>query len=476
MNFLRTYRYEIIAAVGGAVVMILELVGARMVAPFFGTSIYVWTAMIGVILGALSLGYWYGGILADRRANDQILMRVIVIAALSIYLCVIVQEVLLTAIAGVNVDVRISTVLAAVCLFAPAAILLGVVSPYVAKLRVSSLKTSGQSIGRLYAAGTSGSIIGTFLAGYWLIGWFGNKTLGFSLVAVLVALSFAAHWRDWAIRRIALLLLALLGVVLPTASSFGVVADIDSAYSRYIVKETNESYPRRLLTTDPFSMQSAQYIDDPEILALDYTERFMRVAAALKPDTALIIGGGAYTFPDALASTYPRTRVDTIEIDPKLTDIASRYFHFQPKSNSRIYHEDGRVFLNRAPQDRYDTVFLDAFSSLTPPYQLTTLEATAGVRRTMKADGVAVANVIASHDDSYGRAMAATYREVFAYVDIYPVHPEISDAKRQNLIVVMTDTEAKRQRVRAALSTSPVTMPSGMILADDFAPIEQLIH
>lgn len=476
MNFFRQYRYEIIAGVGGAVVMILELVGARMVAPFFGTSIYVWTAMIGVILGALSLGYWYGGILADRRANDRVLMRIIFIAALSIYLCVIVQEALLNAIAGVRVDVRISTVLAAICLFAPAAILLGVVSPYVAKLRISSLKTSGQSIGRLYAAGTFGSIIGTFLAGYWLIGWFGNKTLGFSLVVVLIALSFAAHLRDWPIRRIALLVLALLGVVSPAASSFGVVADIDSAYSRYIIKDTDESYPRRLLTTDPFSMQSAQYIEDPKILALDYTERFMSVAAALKPNKALVIGGGAYTFPDALAGSFPRARVDTVEIDPKLTDIAAQYFHFQPQSNSRIYHEDGRVFLNRAPQDRYDIVFLDAFSSLTPPYQLTTREATAGVRRTMATDGVAVANVIASHDDSYGKAMAATYREIFTYVDIYPVHPDTPDVERQNLIVVMTDVAAKRQRVRAALSAAPVDITSGMILTDDFAPIEQLIH
>lgn len=475
-KFLRDYRYELIVAVGGAVVMMLELVGARMVAPFFGTSIYVWTAMIGVILGALSLGYWYGGILADRRANDNGLMRILSFAAAAIYVCVVMQDALLGAIAHLSIDVRIATLIAASILFAPAAILLGVVSPYVAKLRISSLKTTGQSIGRLYAAGTFGSIVGTFLAGYWLIGWFGNRTLGFSLVFVLVVLSLFAEHRDWAVRRLVLGALALFGAVLPFSPAFGVIADVDTSYSRYIVKETEGNLPQRQLITDPFGIQSAQYVDEPGVMALEYAERFMRVTRSIRPESALVIGGGAFTFPQAIAGAYPRTLVDTVEIDPKLIDIAEEYFHFVPVSNSHVYHEDGRVFLNRAPEGRYEMVFLDAFSSLTPPYQLTTLEATTAVKHTMTSDGVAVANVIASHDDPYGRAMAATYRKVFSYVDIYPVHPNVEAGLRQNLIVVMTDDKDQRERARIGLLTPAITMRSGMVLTDDFAPVEQLIN
>lgn len=475
-KFLREYRYELIAAVGGAVVMMLELVGARMVAPFFGTSIYVWTAMIGVILGALSLGYWYGGILADRKANDNGLMRVIVIAAAAIYLSVVVQEALLGAISYINIDVRIATLIAATALFAPAAILLGVISPYVAKLRISSLKTTGKSIGRLYAAGTFGSIVGTFLAGYWLIGWFGNRTLGFSLVFVLVLLSLMAERRDWMMRRLILGSIALLGIVLPFSQGFGVIADIDSAYSRYIVKETQESSPRRLLVTDPFGIQSAQYIDEPDVMALQYADRFMRITNSLQPKSVLVIGGGAFTFPQAVADTYPHVLVDTVEIDPRLNEIAHRYFHFAPTENSHVYNEDGRVFLNHAPRSRYETVFLDAFSSLTPPYQLTTLEATEAVKHTMTPDGAAVANVIASYDDPYGRATAATYRQVFTYVDIYPVRTDVDVSLRQNLIVVMTDNEDRRERARIAMATPSIAIRSGLVLTDDFAPVEQLIH
>jgi spermidine synthase len=475
-NFLRNNRYELIAAVVGAAVMMLELIGARMVAPFFGTSIYVWTAMIGVILGALSIGYAYGGKLADRRPNDNSLMRIVVIAAAAIYCCVVVQEALLRQIAHLAIDVRLATLVAALLLFAPAAILLGVVSPYVARLKLSSLKTAGQSIGRLYAAGTAGSIVGTFLAGYWLIGWFGNRTLGFALVLLLVVLSLAAERREWLVQRLVIAALALFGLILPVSAPQGVLADVDSAYSRYIVSETKDASPRRLLATDPFSIQSEQYIDDPEIMALPYAERFMRIVSATKPENVVVIGGGAFTFPGGVANQYPKTKVDTVEIDPKLTDIARQYFNYSPAPNERIFNEDGRVFLNRAESGRYDIAFLDAFSSLTPPYQLTTREATQAVERLLKPNGLAVANVIATYDDPYGRAMAATYRSVFKTVDIYPVEPNQKPDTRQNLIVVMTNNEKQRDRARKAIATPAISISPGSVLTDDFAPVEQLIH
>lgn len=165
IHILSKYRYECITAVSGGVVMILELVGARMIAPYFGTSFYVWTAMIGVILGALSFGYWYGGRVADKNPNDTALMKVIVLASFAILVSLIMQEMLLSSIAGARVDIRLGALLGAIVLFAPAAILLGIVSPYVARLRLDTIASAGQSIGRLYAAGTFGSIV-TFLAGY----------------------------------------------------------------------------------------------------------------------------------------------------------------------------------------------------------------------------------------------------------------------------------------------------------------------
>lgn len=476
VQFLRDYRYEIIAGFAGAVVMILELVGARMVAPFFGTSIYVWTAMIGVILGSLSLGYWYGGILADRSATDRGLMCILFAAAIAILLSITVQETVLRVVSATGADIRLATLFAATVLFAPAASFLGVVSPYLAKLRLSSLKKAGQQIGRLYAAGTFGSIAGTFLAGYWLIGSFGNRTLAFSLVVLLVVLSFAAYRRGWLAGRGVVGSLAFLGIFMPYSLPFGVLDDVDSAYSRYIITETQESRPVRSLVTDPFSVQSSQFVGEPDVIALEYTKRFMTVTEAISVEDIVIIGGGAYTFPHAAARAYPELDVSVVEIDPKLTDLARQYFSLEQRDNLHIHHEDGRVFLNKAAPAQYDIVFLDAFSSLTPPYQLSTVEATRAAKGALKEHGLIVANVIAAPEDPYGEAVAATYRYLFRYVDFYQVYPLLERTDRQNLIVVMTDDEAQRERARKALNTAPASVHDGLIMTDDFAPVEQLIN
>lgn len=475
-SWVNRYRYELVAAGAGAIVMILELVGARMVAPYFGTSLYVWTAMIGVILGALSAGYWYGGRIADQHATDEKLMKILVLAATAILLTLVVQEGLLALLARLFGDPRLGSLLAALLLFAPPALLLGVVSPYVARLRLRSLKHAGQSIGRLYAAGTFGSILGTFLAGYWLIAWFGNRSLGLGLVVALVLLSAFVSLKGWRVPRAALAIIALLAMAGGSPVGSNVIADVDSAYSRYLVTETAEEVPLRSLVTDPFSTQSAQYVGQPDVLAVGYTQRFKEVTDALLPDAMLVIGGGAYTFPFAVARAYPDTEVQVVEIDPALTGLAREYFGLTELSNLSIAHQDGRVFLNR-DTGAYDLVFMDAFSSLTPPYQLMTLQSVGHQQRVTADGGATVANLIARGVDSpYLGAVAATYRQGFAFVDIYQVFPETPRRDQQNLLLVATDSWTTRQRIRAGLELVPLNIASAEPLTDDFAPVEQLIN
>ena len=477
MNFYRSYRYEIIAALCGAVVMILELVGARMSAPFFGTSIYVWTAMIGVILGALSVGYWYGGVMADRKADDDGLMRIIFFAACTVLLTVMVQGWLLPKVADLPVDLRLQALLGAFLLFAPPALLLGIVSPYVAKLRLSSISTVGQSIGRLYAAGTLGSIVGTFLAGYWLVAWFGNHTLGLALVAVLVLVSFSATTSGWVKRRVLLAVAAVVLMLIPSSLPPGVVADVDSAYSRYQVAERQGGdMTMRLLTTDRFSIQSAQIVGMPLVLPLEYTMSFDKALDNSDAKRVLVIGGGTYTFPSVAAAKDPKRRVTAVEIDPTLNDIARKYFAYEDRPNLEIINQDGRTYLNGLSENSFDIVFLDAFSSLTPPYQLTTFEAAQLVSRALSQRGVAVANVVGSpEDDSFTSAMYSTYRKVFRHVAAYPVFPGSDPNMRQNILFIMTDDAAAADCYRTVFDAPLPIASDGMILTDDFAPVEQLI-
>jgi hypothetical protein len=172
------YRYELIAVLNGAIIMVLEIVGARIIAPHFGSSVYVWTAVIGVILGVLSAGYWYGGRLADRHASDRGLSLILGLAALVLLVSLLTRELSLGLAETLGGDIRLQALVAALLIFAPANFLMGTVSPYLAKLRITELSTAGSSVGGLYAAGTAGSIVGTFAAGYWLISVMGNRALG----------------------------------------------------------------------------------------------------------------------------------------------------------------------------------------------------------------------------------------------------------------------------------------------------------
>lgn len=473
------YRYELIAALSGAVVMMLELVGARMVAPYFGTSIYVWTAMIGVILGSLSVGYWYGGKIADKVANDQGLSVIISQAAVLIGCSVVAQRYLLEGIAMLHVDVRLQAVLAALILLAPASCLLGIVSPYVVKLKLSSLSRAGRSVGQLYAAGTAGSIIGTFATGYWLLSWLGNYTLGLSLVLLLLAVSFIAEPRLWRWARLTGALVVVVAFFVPAPAAKNVIADIDSAYSRYQIKEftARSGDTVRVLQTDSNGFQSASIVGKPDTPVLGYTQAFKHAQEAYGSFTSmLMIGGGSYTFPAMIAREQPRAQIDVVEIDPMMDQVATRFFDFQPVKNLWLTHQDGRVYLNQN-QRKYNLVYLDAFSSLSPPYQLATVQAAQLAKRALTPDGAVVVNVLArpQADDQYFAATYRTYQQVFASVKAYRVQSGSPD-ERQNVIFVLGNASAVARiddgMGQYAQAPAPV---NGLLLTDDHAPVDQLI-
>ncbi|MDQ3064763.1 MAG: fused MFS/spermidine synthase [bacterium] len=468
------YRYELIALLTGATVMMLEIVGARLIAPYFGTSIYVWTAMIGVILGALSIGFWYGGKLADRDDSKNDMTLIIIIAAALIFLATIVQDFVLESLANQRFDLRVSSFLAASILFAPPSLLIGMVSPHLAKIRITSLETTGATIGRLEAAGAIGSIIGTFLSGYVLLSFFGARTLSLLLVVVLVITSLLANRRRLLWPRIILVFLALIaayGNPLPR----DVVADIDSSYSRYQVKQTlYNGRQANLLVMDGTSYQSGAYLDGTNEPVFSYIRAMYESAINYNsPKNILVIGGGAYTLPMVLAEALPDSQVDVVEIDPVMDEIASNYFGFEKLSNINIYHEDGRRYLNRH-SEAYDLIFLDAFSSLTPPFHLTSREAVERIKKNLNPQGAVVVNV---PGDYYGQLVGSikqTYKSVFSHSSVYRANPNLSLEPRQNFLLVASSSMDPLVSATSELGESVPFATKGFVLTDDYAPVERL--
>ncbi|MDO9633338.1 MAG: fused MFS/spermidine synthase, partial [Humidesulfovibrio sp.] len=384
----------------GAVVMVLELTGSRVLAPYLGTSIVVWTSLIGVVLGALSLGYWWGGRLADRRPEPRLLSRLILYAAVATLLLAGTKGLLLhflqnrTAWGLPELPLPMAgvTLLATAILFGPASVLLGMVSPFAVRLRLESAASSGRTAGNLYALSTLGSITGTFAAGFWLTATLGTTNIILCMAGVLIVASACVYRGDVVARFAALALVGLAAVTLAAWDGqlrrIGLF-DLDTGYQRVLVFNTTDEgsgKEMRVMTTGPEGVQSALYPADPQALAVAYT-RFYRLAGHFRPDVRrmLMLGGGGYSFPKYVLSRPQefggRPQMDVVEIDPGVTAISRRYFQWTGHPDVRVFHDDARRFLAREgaraqPGDeKYQVALMDVFTShYSVPFHLATRE------------------------------------------------------------------------------------------------------
>jgi spermidine synthase len=488
----RSISLEIVVFVCGAFVMIFEIIGSRILSPFIGTSTYVWTSLIGVILASLSTGYWLGGKMADRRPDIRVLASVIFLAGGLVSLTALIKEVALSFVASAPIRLELQSLLAALVLFAPASICLGIVTPYAVKLRMQSISEAGQTVGRLYAVSTVGSILGTFAAGFFLIPFVGSIRTLYIISGGLIAASILLAPFVVSTGRIAVIILFALSIGWSEANAYMLreandLHDIDTEYSRIQVYRTIQ--PRtgkkiEALVFDPYFVQSAIYIDSDEP-ALEYT-RFFNLARHFKPGfrNAVVIGGAGYTLPRDLLRENPEVRLDVVEIDPRMTDIARKYFRLTDDPRMNIVHEDGRMFQNNAPTGSYDVVMLDAFgSTFSVPFQLTTQESVRQSERILNADGVVIANLGSAFTGNGGlflHAELATYRSVFPNVYLFKVNSSKSDDQVQNVILVASKSPAAASMQSSDPEIASLLehfyrseMPTNSLpLTDDLAPVE----
>ena len=487
---------ELTVFICGALVMVYEIIGSRIVSPFIGTSTYVWTSLIGVILASLSAGYWIGGRVADKRPDVKILAAAIFSAGGAVSLTILLKDVILSMIGSATIGLGFKSVIAALFLFAPASVLLGFVTPFAVKLRMSDLADSGKTVGRLYALSTVGSIAGTFAAGFLLIPFVGSTRTLYLIAGTLFALSILLAPFVFTRTSFMILTLFVLGIAGSEISSYALfrangLHDIDTEYSRVQVFQTTDTESGRkfqAMAIDPYFVQSAMYLDGDDPV-FEYSP-YYHLVRHFKPDHkhTLMIGGAGYTFPREYLRTYPNAKMDVVEIDPQMTEIARKFFRLQDDPRLTIIHEDGRTFLNSAPTGHYDAVMMDAFSSLfSVPYQLTTLEAVQQINRVLTDDGVVIFNLgsaITGPGSQFLQAEFATYKQVFPHVYLFKVNPARTDDQLQNLIIVAVKSSPPTRGGLAATPLLPeegwqrfadgVVGVDGVVLSDD-EPIRKLL-
>lgn len=469
-----------IVFVCGASTMALELTGSRIVAPYVGTSIYVWTNLIGVILGFMSLGYAWGGRLADRRPDASLLSLVVFAAALWTAGLAVFHDPVLALVSSLVRDVRIGAFAAAVLLFSAPSVLLGMVVPFAVRLATRSVDSAATTAGSLYAWSTLGSIAGTFLAGYVLLSYFGNTLVLLLIAAALaVAAGLAQAGRGKTLALVLLLSAAGLSGPLAEAVHGKELVDVNTPYNRVWVYDLPSKIRLMKINDEYSSMRSLEHDD----LVAPYT-RYYRLGGHFVPKLkkALMLGGAAYSYPQDFLRHYPDGAMDVVEIDPGVTALARKYFGLADDPRLRIFHEDARTFLNRN-REKYDVVFSDTFRSSSIPPHLTTEEAMGRVYDSLSDDGAFIGNTISSVEGDSGRflrAEVATLKKRFKQVYLFPVQNRDNPKEVQNVLVVAL----KSARVPKFYSSDPEIheylqhlwigdLADALPLTDDFAPVER---
>jgi predicted membrane-bound spermidine synthase len=491
-NRQRIFIFDIAVFLCGAIVMVYEIIGSRLLSPYIGSSIYIWTSLIGVILGSLSLGYWLGGRFADRKCEVRILASVIFAAAGLIAVTTLIKDIFLSMLAASPMALEIKALIASLILFAPASVFLGMVTPYAIKLKVSSLETTGRTVGNLYALSTIGSIAGTFAAGFLLVPFVGSVRTLYLIAAALFVIAFVLfplRLTQFNIAVIALFVVAVAASEYTRLYEYQTseLIDVDTEYSRVQVFRSVDpltSRPIRSYATDPFFAQSAMYFDSDD-LVFPYA-KFFDLVAHFDPQfqRSLLIGSGAFSYPKHYLETFPNATIDVVEIDPSVRDIARKYFRLKDDPRMQMIDKDGREFLNNAPAGQYDAIFLDAFGSLfSVPYQLTTKEAVQRMSSTLNDRGVVLANIGSSITGDAGhflRAEIATYRAVFPQVYIFKIRSDKKDTDLQNIVLValksdiavnLNSPDRHLNELLAQAYTGPLDITEA-VLTDDLAPVE----
>ncbi len=496
----RLWAPTLIVFVSSACMMVLELVAGRMVAPYVGVSLYTWTTIIGVILAGMSLGNYLGGRLADRHASHGLLSLLFFVGGLTSIAVLFVDRLGAALPDAWPIVVRIIALVAAV-FFAPA-VLLGTISPIVTKLAVRDLAHTGSTVGRISAAGTVGSIVGTFATGFLLIAWFGTHTVvwGVAIVLLLMALAFfmvGARRRERLIT--AALVLAVLAGATFVASQQGWIRSRCTLETNYFCIKVHGDAQRgeavRILILDRL-VHSYSDLDDPRRLVYGYEKVYAEATRyqSLNHDklSALFIGGGGYTFPRYMESLYPNSDLDVIEIDPGVTQIAQAMLGLKPDTRIRSFNEDARMFLARQPDRRYSLIMGDAFNDYSVPYHLTTLEFNERVKAWLAEDGIYMVNLIDGPRRDFLRAYVNTLARTFRDVHVVPAIHSWRESPRVTFVVLASQTPLRLDRFRDIDAGDGETLLADLVLpadtvsailsegkttllTDQYAPVDQML-
>jgi len=410
------------AFVGGFAVMSLELLEARLAAPYFGSSVLVWTNIIGVILAALALGAWLGGVLVDRRPDIRWAAAALFGAGVwALGMSALGREILLSF---TTISQQVATPVASLLLFAPPSLLLGAVPPVLWRLMVNNVEHSGHEAGLLSALGTAGSLAGTYLTGYVLLPRFGVESLLVMLSGILIVYALLLSEKA----KIFPIVGSCFSIVLLGSLIDGVNGRLipgkfyPSAYSHITVMQLPWQGEDADLLFINKGLHSGATLEDPKSTVFAYAKAAQAVDEIVpNPRSLLLVGGGGMHIAHAFLERHPGAQADVVEIDPAVYRAARETFGTGDEVGLRIHFGDARTVV-RGLETKYDAIVVDAYGGdVSVPWHLITREALEDLKVRLSDDGVVAANIIMATNPeakelNFSRRSLATMRDVFDWV------------------------------------------------------------
>ncbi len=474
----------------GLVIMALELVAFRLYAPHFGYSQYVWGAMIGVVLVALTLGYALGGRLADRSARNGIVDETplfVAITASAIYQAGILGVAIPLLEWCATLGARTGPLVATLLVFTLPMSALAMTGPYVTRLLAKDVQV-GATVGNVSAISTVGSIVGVFATSFLVIPTFGTRAtlVGCAVLTAVVGLAGLA-----ARRKKAAALAIVPFVILPALPGFGwsegTIYLHESEYN--LVRVFEHDGERFLSLNDQRTAQTIRPVEGG--LGGRYFDFFLYGPLYARGHRTLVLGMGAGASVWATRIAAPDAEIDAVEIDPDVVSAARRYFDLPTDDRFHAHVADARAYLREA-RGPYDVVHVDLYQGgMYQPFYLVTREAFAAVRALLQDDGVMVMNV---YDGSASHVLlstiAATIRTSFESIHVIHAgrrnHILFAFPRRTSLdeVVARLSRDLLGEGVpadAAAFANKPrldfeelVIPDDATVLTDDLAPVEEI--
>lgn len=464
----------------------VQILGARMLAPFLGTSHFVWTAQIAVTMVALACGYYLGGRAADKA--PRIARLYLAIGAAALYLAVALWATRGVAFWALEFRLPVGSLLASLILYFVPLALLATAAPFLVRFVTASVAVVGVRTGTLNAIATAGSFVGTMLIGYVMIPLMPNAVAMYVTIALLFAL--AAGYCLFTPQKG----MAIVPALFALGTGLALVPQLDGPGYRLVKKVyRGNSHFGTLQVIDRLDGSCRYYLNDnliqntyspqtgQSMSMFTYMLSGLARAYTTNIESVLCIGLGIGIVPREFASEG--ARADVVEINPAIVPVASNYFGFDPlRVNLTI--DDGRRFLNRSEAGRYDAVVLDAFLGDSSPSHLMTREAFSAVRRVLRPGGVLVINSFtdpAAGRDFFAASLQKTLEAVFPGVRLH------SDSDGAIFFVAGDRSPLDplrqpdfsgahpevREETRRVFNTRIATDPEhGLVLTDDYNPVE----